>query len=69
MHGFNCGARETREGDDGMTDSGTSAKKAWSSMALTYVGNVADVVRMPGNGKSGSGADPGDFLKPRGQDN
>ena len=51
-----------------MTDSDSSAKKAWSSMALRYVGNVADVVRMPGNGKSGTGSDPGDFLKPRGQD-
>jgi hypothetical protein len=51
-----------------MTSSDHTAKKAWSPMALRYVGNVADVVRMPGNGKSGQGADPGDFLKPRGQD-
>ena len=35
------------------------AKQSWDTMELRYVGNVRDVVRMPGNGKSGTGADPG----------
>ena len=44
------------------------AKQSWGKMQLRYVGNVSEVVRMPGNGKSRTGADPGDFLKPPGQD-
>jgi len=51
-----------------MRDDISSTRKGWSPMVLRYVGNVADVVRMPGNGKSGTGADPGDMLKPSGQD-
>ncbi len=40
----------------------------WQVPRLRYVGDVTELVRMPGNGKSGTGADPGDFLKPPGQD-
>jgi hypothetical protein len=36
-------------------------------MQVTYVGTVADVLRMPGGGKiSGSIGDPGDPKKPKG---
>ena len=42
-----------------------AGRSRWDTMELRYLGNVRDVVRMPGNGKSGTGADPGDFLKPR----
>jgi hypothetical protein len=52
----------------GMTEQSTGAKQSWAAMELRYVGNVRDVVRMPGMGKSATGADPGDFLKPPGQD-
>ena len=45
-----------------------SAVKAWEAPALRYVGDVTEIVRMPGNGKTGTGADPGDFLKPPGID-
>lgn len=56
------------DGGYGMSEQSTGAKQSWVTMELRYVGNVRDVVRMPGNGKSGTGADPGDFLKPSGQD-
>lgn len=51
-----------------MTEQSTGEKRSWGTMELRYVGNVRDVVRMPGMGKSATGADPGDFLKPPGQD-
>jgi hypothetical protein len=51
-----------------MAEKNAETKRSWDRMELRYVGNVRDVVRMPGNGKSGTGADPGDFLKPSGQD-
>ena len=51
-----------------MTEQRAAAKQSWAKMELRYVGNVSDVVRMPGMGKSATGADPGDFLKPPGQD-
>lgn len=43
-------------------------KRAWTAMTLTLVGEVGDLVQMPGNGKSSVGSDPGDFLCPPGQD-
>ena len=42
-----------------MTKTNAGAKQSWDTMELRYLGNVRDVVRMPGNGKSGTGADPG----------
>lgn len=51
-----------------MTTHTDATKQAWTAMKLTFVGNVGDLVQMPGNGKSNSGFDPGDFLKPPGQD-
>ena len=51
-----------------MTEEHGKTRRSWEKMELRYVGDVKDVVRMPGNGKSGTGADPGDFLKPSGQD-
>lgn len=56
-----------RKGDTRMTE-GDPAVKAWEAPALRYVGDVTEIVRMPGMGKTGKGADPGDFLKPPGQD-
>jgi hypothetical protein len=51
-----------------MAEEHGGSKRTWDRMELRYVGDVSDVVRMPGNGKTGTGADPGDFLKPTGQD-
>jgi hypothetical protein len=43
-------------------------KKKWEPMRLTYAGDVADVVKnAAGQGKSGTGGDPGDLHKPPGQ--
>ncbi len=41
-------------------------KSEWRTPQLTRVGTMAAIVR-PGNGKSVSGGDPGDYLEPRGQ--
>ena len=47
----------------------TDSKKAWASPKLKYLGRVADVVNMPGSGKTSTKqADSGDPpLKPPGQ--
>jgi hypothetical protein len=43
-------------------------KQRWEEMTIVRVGNVADVLRMPGGGKlSTVGGDPGDARKPKGQ--
>ena len=42
-------------------------RKPWEPMEITHVGNVHEVVQMPGTGKTGAAADPGDLLKPPGQ--
>jgi len=44
--------------------------EVWEPMRLRYIGDVEELVQMTkggGNGKSTSGADPGDIFKPPGQ--
>jgi hypothetical protein len=43
-------------------------KQRWEKMMVVRVGNVSDILRMPGGGKlSTVGGDPGDARKPKGQ--
>ncbi|MDQ3995320.1 MAG: hypothetical protein M3265_11060 [Actinomycetota bacterium] len=44
----------------------TIVKKSWEPMVLSYEGDVSALIRMPGNGKTHVGQDPGDFLQPPG---
>ncbi len=42
-------------------------RKPWSPMQIERIGDVADVLRMPGGGKlSAAGGDPGDPRIPKG---
>lgn len=43
-----------------------AAAAQWEPMELRYEGDVSDLIRMPGNGKTHIGQDPGDYLQPRG---
>ncbi len=44
----------------------TPARKPWEAMKLAFEGDVGELIRMPGNGKTHIGQDPGDFLQPPG---
>jgi hypothetical protein len=41
-------------------------KKRWEPPALTYIGDVADIVRAGGGKLSITGGDPGESRKPNG---
>ena len=55
--------REPGNGSEAPTE-----RRTWQPMALTYIGDIKELVK-GGSGKSAAGADPGDQLKPSGQDN
>jgi hypothetical protein len=50
----------------GTTDETVAGRHSWEPMRLRYTGNVSELV-LPGGGKTGTAADPGDFRKPPGQ--
>jgi len=56
---------ERREIGEGST--APAQRRTWQPMELAYVGEIKELVK-GGTGKSGAGADPGDFLKPPGQE-
>ncbi len=45
----------------------TISKQVWEPMRLSLEGDVGELVRMPGLGKTHVGQDPGDPLQPPGQ--
>ena len=42
------------------------SRLVWEPMAMPAAGDIGDLVRMPGNGKTHVGQDPGDFKQPPG---
>lgn len=47
----------------------TDIRQDWEPMVLREVGDIEDLVlNEQGQGKSGTAADPGDIMKPPGQD-